>query len=136
MYKRQVIGVSLGAFLGLVFGIIITNRKFGKDLFSNIRESILIVIIAGTLCGLFFVGYYFFTLMFVLENFIIKLFVLGGMFVWFYIIFLIILIRVNLLRYHEVSYFIREFQKIPLINKVLNFIVTLGKKLWKSNDDS
>ena len=130
------IGISLGAFLGLIFGIFITNRKFGKELFSNSRELILIVIIAGILCGLFFIGYYFFTLMIVLENFIIKLLVLGGMFVCFYILFLIILIRVHLLRYNEMSYFIREFQKIPLVNKVLHPIVTLGKKLWKRNDTS
>lgn len=130
------IGISLGACLGLVFGIFITNRKFGKELFSNSRELILIVIIAGILCGLFFIGYYFFTLMIVLENFIIKLLVLGGMFVCFYILFLIIIIRVNLLRYNEMSYFIREFQKIPLVNKILNFIISLGKKLWKRNDTS
>ncbi len=130
------IGISLGAFLGLIFGIFITNRKFGKELFSNSRELILIVIIAGILCGLLFIGYYFFTLMIVLENFIIKLLVLGGMFVCFYILFLIIIIRVNLLRYNELSYFIREFQKIPLVNKILNFIVSLGKKLWKRNDTS
>jgi len=130
------IGISLGAFLGLIFGIFITNRKFGKELFSNSRESILIVIIAGILCGLFFIGYYYFTLMIILENFIIKLLVLGGMFVCFYILFLIILIRVHLVRYHEMSYFIREFQKIPLVNKILNFILSLGKKLWKRNDTS
>jgi len=133
---RFVIGISLGAFLGLIFGIFITNRKFGKELFSKSGEWILIVIIAGILCGLFFIGYYYFTVMIMLENFIIKLLVLGGIFVCFYILFLIILIRVKLLRYHEMSYFIREFQKIPLVNKVLHFIVTFGKKLWKRNDTS
>ncbi len=130
------IGISLGAFLGLIFGIFITNRKFGKELFSNSRELILIVIIAGILCGLIFIGYYFFVLMIVLENFFIKLLVLGGVFVIFYILFLGIIIRVNLLKYNELSYFIREFQKIPLVNKVLNLIVSLGKKLWKKNDIS
>lgn len=130
------IGISLGAFFGLIFGIFITNRKFGKELFSNSRELILIVIIAGILCGLFFIGYYFFTLIIVLDNFIIKLLVLGGIFVCFYILFLIIIIRVNLLRYNEMSYFIREFQKIPLLNRVLKFIVNIGKKLWKRNTDS
>ena len=129
------IGISLGAFLGLIFGIFITNRKFGKELFSNSRELILIVIIAGILCGFFFLGYSFFTLMIVLENFFIKLLVLGGVFVCFYTLFLIILIRVNLLSYNEVSYFIREFQKIPVVNKVLNFILIIGKKLWKKTPD-
>ena len=130
------IGLSLGAFLGLIFGIFVTNRKFGKGLFSNSREWILIVIIAGALCGLFFIGYYYFTLMIMLENFLIKLLILGGMFVCFYILFLIILIRVNLLRYDEMSYLVREFQKIPLVNKVMPFIVTLGKKLFKRNNTS
>ena len=131
-----VIGISLGAFLGLIFGIFITNRKFGKELFSNSGEWILIVIIAGALCGLFYIGYYYFTLMIVMENFIIKLLILGGFFVCFYILFLIILIRVNLFRYNELSYFIREFQKIPVVNKVMNFILIIGKKLWKENADS
>ncbi len=129
------IGISFGAFLGLVFGIIITNRKFGKELFSKTKESILIVVIAGLLCGLFFVSFYFFNLMIVLENPILKLLVIGGVFVCFYILFLIVLIRVNLLRHQEISYFIQEFQKIPIVNKVLNFIVIIGKKLWKRNDD-
>ena len=130
------VGLSLGAFFGLIFGIFITNRKFGKELFSNSWEWFLIVIIAGVLCGLFFISYYYFTLMIMLENFFIKLLILGGMFVCFYILFLIILIRVNLLRYDEMSYFVREFQKIPLVNKVMPFIVTLGKKLFKRNDTS
>ena len=130
------IGISLGAFSGLIFGILITNRKFGKELFSNSRELILIVIVAGFLCGFFFIAHYFFTLMILLENFIFKLLILGGMFVCFYILFIIILIRLNLLRYNEVSYFIREFQKIPFINKVLGVIVTVGKKFWKKNDNS
>ena len=129
------IGISLGAFLGLIFGIFITNRKFGKELFSNSRELILIVIIAGILCGLFFIGYYFFTLMIVLENFIIKLLVLGGMFVCFYILFLIIIIRVNLLRYNEMSYFIREFQKIPIINKILPILGLIAEKIMKKRDE-
>ena len=128
------IGISLGAFLGLIFGIFIANRKFGKELYSNIGEWILIVVIAGVICGLFFIGYYYLTLMIVLENFFIKVLILGGMFLCFYILFIIILIRVNLLRYHEMSYFIREFQRIPLVNKLLHFIVIFGKKLRKRDD--
>ena len=129
------IGISLGACLGLVFGIFITNRKFGKDLFSKSKESILIVVIAGLLCGLFFVGFYFLTQMIVLENFIFKLLLVGGVFVCFYILFLIVLIRVNLIRSQEISYFIREFQKIPLVNRILHFIFIIEKKLRKRNDD-
>jgi len=129
------IGISLGAFLGLIFGIFITNWIFGKELFSKSGEWIMIVGIAGILCGFFFVGYYFFTMMIRLENIIIKLLILGGTFVCFYILFLIILIRVNLLRYHEVLYFIQEFEKIPVVNKIMHIIVYIGKKLWKRNDD-
>ena len=131
-----VIGISLGAFLGLVFGIFITNRKFGRELFSKSKESFLIVIIAGLLCGLFFFGFFIFTLVIVLENFIFKLLVLGGFFICFYILYLIILVKIKLIRYQEISYFIREFQKIPLLNGVLNFIINIGKKLRKRNDDS
>ncbi len=130
------IGISLGAFLGLIFGIFITNRKFGKELFSNSGEWILIVIIGGALGGLFFIGYYYFNLMIMMENFFIKLLVLGGFFVCFYILFLFILIRFNLFKYHEASYFIREFQKIPVVNKILNFTIVIGKKLWKEKADT
>ena len=126
----------LFSFLGFIFGIFITNRKFGKELFSNSRELILIDIIAGIVCGLLFIVYYYFTLIIVLENFIFKLLVLGGMFVFFYLLFLIIIIQINLLKYNEVSYFIHEFRKIPGANKVLNFIIIIGKKLWKPNEDS
>jgi len=131
-----VIGISLGAFLGLIFGIFITYWKFGKELFSKSWEWFLIVIIAGALCGLFFIGYSFFTQMIMLENIFIKLLILGGMFVCFYILFFIILIWVNLLRDDEMSYFTREFQNIPIINKVLQLIVTFGKKLRNRNDTS
>jgi O-antigen/teichoic acid export membrane protein len=126
-----VIGISLGAFLGLIFGILITNRKFGKELFSNSWELILIVIIAGALCGLFFIGYSFLTL----ENIFIKLLILGGTFVCFYILFLIILIWVNLLRDDEMSYFIQEFQNIPILNKILHFIATFGKIFRKKKNE-
>ena len=131
-----VIGVSFGAFLGLIFGIFLTNRKFGKDLFSKKKESFLIVLIAGLLCGFFLIAYYFFTLIFMLENLILKLLVLGGVFLCFYILFLIILIKFRLLRYKEISYFIQEFQTIPVVNKVLNLIIIIGKKLWKRNENS
>jgi O-antigen/teichoic acid export membrane protein len=130
------IGISLGACLGLAFGIFMTNRKFGKELFSKTKESILIVVIAGVLSGLFFVLFYFFSMIIVLENPILKLLVIGGLFVCFYFLLIIILIRINYIKYQEISYFIREFQKVPLFNKVLRFIVIIGKKLWKGNDDS
>lgn len=129
------IGISFGACLGLVIGIIITNRKFGKELFSKTKESIFIVVIAGVLCGLFFIGYYFFNKMIVLENPILKLLLIGGLFVCFYILFIILLIRANLIKYQEISFFIHEFQKIPIVNRVLNAIVRIGKKLWKRNND-
>ncbi|KKK53623.1 hypothetical protein LCGC14_3092930, partial [marine sediment metagenome] len=55
-----VIGISFGPFLGLLLGILITNRKFGKELFSNTKNSILILVIANLLCGSLFIGFYFF----------------------------------------------------------------------------
>ena len=128
------IGISLGAFLGLVFGIFLTNRKFGKGLFSKTKESILIIVIAGLLCGFFFVGYYFFTSVIMLENPILKLLVLGGVFVCFYILFIILLIQINIIRYQEISYFIQEMQKIPLVNRVLPFVIIIGKKFWKRHN--
>jgi len=130
------IGISLGACLGLVFGIFMTNRKFGKELFSKTKESILIVVIAGVLSGLFFICYYFFSLIIVLENPILKLLVIGGMFICFYVLLIIILIKIKFIKYQEILYFIREFQKIPFFNKILRFIVIIGKKLWKRNNDS
>ena len=125
------IGICFGPFLGLIFGIFITNRKFGKELFSKIKESILILVIASLLCGLFFFGSYFFNLIIVLDSPILELLILGAFFLCFYFMFIIILLKLNLITYKEMLYFIGEFQKIPLINKVLPFIVKLGKKLWK-----
>ncbi|MFX1303226.1 MAG: oligosaccharide flippase family protein [Promethearchaeota archaeon] len=129
------IGIPLGAILGLIFGILMTNQKFGKELFSKTKESILIIVIAGLLCGLLFGGFYLFNLMIVLENPILKLLIIGGIFVCFYILLLIVLIRVNLIRYQEISYLIQEFQNIPIFNRILHFIFIIGKKLWKKKDD-
>jgi O-antigen/teichoic acid export membrane protein len=125
------IGISLGAFLGFIFGIIITYRKFGKELFSNSGEWILIIIIAVLLCGVFFFGYSFLNL----ENIFIKILILGSIFICFYILFLIILVWVDLLRDDEMSYFIREFQNIPIVNKILHFIVVFGKIFRKKKNE-
>ncbi|KKN58108.1 hypothetical protein LCGC14_0555410 [marine sediment metagenome] len=131
-----VIGICFGAFLGLIFGILITNRKFGKELFSKIKESILILVIASLLCGLFFLVSHFFNLITVLDSAILKLLVLGAFFLCYYLMFIIILLKFNLITYKEMIYFVGEFEKIPLFNKVLPFIVNLGKKLWKKNNNS
>jgi len=131
-----VIGISIGPFLGLLLGILITNRKFGKELFSNIKDSILILVIANLLCGSLFIGFYFFNFIIVLNNTILKLLELGVFFLFFYFVFIVILIKLNLIRYKEMLFFIEEFNKIPILKKVLPTIINIGKKLWKRNDDS
>jgi len=129
------IGISLGAFLGVVFGILVTNQKFGKGLFSNNKRSILIIVIAGLLCGLLFISFYYFTQWIVLDNPFLKLFILGLVFVCYYILFLIILIRTKLVRYDEMAFFIQEFQNIPVINRILRFIAVIAKKILKKRND-
>ena len=126
-----VIGISFGPFIGLLLGILITNRKFGKELFSNIKASILILVIANLLCGLLFVGFYFLNLIILLNNPILTLLELGVFFLSFYFMFIIILLKLNLIRYKEMLFFINEFQKIPLFNRILPFIINIGKKMWK-----
>lgn len=127
------IGISLGAFFGLFVGFFMTNRIFGKELFSKFRESIFIIIIGLVLCGFFLIIFNFLTsFVFVINNIILRLIVIGGTFVFFYILFLIVLIRVNLLKYEEMSFFIREFQKFPLINRFIHFFFKIGKKMWKN----
>ena len=129
------IGISLGAFFGLFVGIITTNRIFGKELFSKYKESIFIIIIGLVLCGFFLIIFNFLTFVFVLNNIILKLIVIGGTFVFFYILFLIVLIRVNLIKYEEMSFFIREFQKFPFINRFIPFFFKIGKKIWKNENN-
>ena len=129
------IGISLGAFLGVIFGIFATNRTFGKGLFSKNKKSILIIVIAGLLCVFLFVSFYFFTKWIVLENPFLKLLILGLVFVCYYILFLIILIRTRLVRYDEMVFFIQEFQKIPVINRILRFIAVIAKKILKKKND-
>lgn len=129
------IGISLGAFFGLLVGIFMTNRIFGKEMFSKNRESIFIIIIGLILCGFFLIIFNFLTsFVFVIDNIIFRLIVIGGTFVFFYILFLIILIRVNLIKYEEMSFFIQEFQKFPLINRVMHFFFKIGKKMWKNKN--
>lgn len=129
------IGISLGAFLGIIFGIFATNRIFGKELFSKNKKSILIIVIAGLLCGFLFISYYLFTQWIVLENPFLKLLILGLVFVCYYILFLIILIRTKLVRYDEMAFFIQEFQNIPVINRILRFIAVIAKIILKEKSD-
>ena len=130
-----IIGITLGAFFGLFIGIFMTNRIFGKELFSKNRESIFIIIIGLVLCGFFLIIFNFLTFVFVLNNIILKLVVIGGTFFFYYILFLIVLIRVNLIKYEEMSFFIREFQNFPFINRFIPFFFKIGKKIWKNENN-
>ncbi len=130
-----VIGISLGAFLGIIFGIFAINRKFGKELFSNNKRSILILVIAVLLCGFLFIIFNFLTQMLILENFLLKLLILGLIFVCYYLLFLIILIQTKLIRYEEMTFLIQGFQKIPVINRILHFIAILAKKILRKKNN-
>ncbi|KKK91352.1 hypothetical protein LCGC14_2713830, partial [marine sediment metagenome] len=89
------IGITIGTFLGVIFGIFATNRKFGKELFSINKISILINVIAVLLCGLLYISFHFFTQWIMLKNSFLKLLVLGLIFLCYYILFLIILMRLK-----------------------------------------
>ena len=125
------LGISLGAVIGLLFAMFITHKIYGK-LFPRIREILFIVIIAGILCLCLYISYSFFINMFLLRDQILRLIISGFIFLLYSFLYLVILIRLKLIKYTEITYFLKEFQKIPIFNKIFLIIVKLVKKMSKS----
>ena len=122
------LGISFGSFLGFLFAIIITNKKFNKDLFSKINQSIQITLINFFLSIGFFIMFNFFKSLIGISLPFIDLLGIGVIFVCYYLFFLFIIIQINFLTYDEISYFINEFKKIPLINRFLPILEKLINK--------
>ena len=122
------LGISLGAVLGLFFAIFITHKIYGK-LFPRIRDILLIVFIAGILCLFLYLAYYFFINLLLLNDQILRLLISGFFFISYCFLYLVVLIRLKLIKYNEITYFLQEFQKIPVFNKVFLLIAKLVKKL-------
>jgi len=129
------IGLSLGSILGFFVNIVISNKKFGKELFSKSLELIYLVLIVGGLCGFFFFLFRFFQLDFMISNTYLKLIAIFITFICIYFFYLIISIRVNLNKYKEIEYFVNVFNKIPIINKILPYIAKFAYKLSNKNNN-
>ena len=128
------IGLSLGSILGFAFDIILSNKKFGKILFSKSLELIYLIVIVFGLCGFFFILFRFFQLDFIINNTYLKLIAVFITFICFYFFYVIISIRVNLIKYIEIEYFVNVFNKIPMVNKILPYIAKFAYKLSKKNN--
>jgi len=119
-------GISLGAILGLIFGLFLLKKKFGRTLLSEGRQISLTILISGVLSFIMLLGYLLVEKFIVLNNEFMILLICGLAFILYYFSYFLVLIRINLINYTEIKFFMQEFQKIPLLNKFLPTLIKVA----------
>ena len=126
-----VYGIVIGTIISVIYGNIVVRKKFGENLFNNLKNIIIIFLIA-IICA-------FFT--FLLYNYIAD-YIHGDLFIYdvlklliafsFYIILFLFLIGIlSQITIEELNFFIDTFERFPLINKIVLFICNIEKKILR-----
>ncbi len=123
------IGIFIGQILSVVYGILLINRKYGRELLRNFKENVIIFLIA-TFGGIItFFLYNTIKIFISIEILLIKLIFLGGVFLFYIIFFYFIVGILNLINYDELNFLEKSFIKFPLISKIFLFFSNVEKKI-------
>ncbi|MFX1392814.1 MAG: oligosaccharide flippase family protein [Promethearchaeota archaeon] len=123
------VGLVLGELLSVIYGNIRIRKTYGNILFKNLKNIVGVLLIA-ILIGI---------LIFILKNYLLNfynikevafkiLFLLILLFLYG-IIFLITIGALSLISIGEINFFVKSFDKFPLINKIIKFLAFFMKKL-------
>jgi hypothetical protein len=117
--------------LGLIVGFLILKKEFGKNFISEGKEISLTIIISGVLGFIMLFGYQLLEQIIVVNNELLALLNCGLLFIIYYFFYFLLLIRMNLKNYTEIKFFMQEFQKIPILNKLLPVMIKVAKVFFK-----
>jgi len=125
-------GIVLGTIVSVVFGNISIRKKYGKKLFGNLKNVVVIFFI-GIISGLFT---FFFNNVFIEtiiegEDFLFIILRLTISFSFYLFIFFFSLAIFSQISIEELEFFEKSFSKFPLINKLVIILSRIEKQIIK-----
>ena len=129
------IGVTFGFVIGHIFAVVYGNimirKKFGRELFGNLKNIMAIFLIAIISGILIFFVYNTFVTQFPVQGYIIHIFILFTSFIIYFGLFLILIGVFSLVSESEIDFLISGFEKFPILNKIVHILAKIEKKIIK-----
>ena len=127
-----VYGIVSGTVVSVIFGNILIRKKYGNNLFSNLKNVIMLFLI-GIISGLIIFVFYTKILNVIITNegllfTIIKLMIA---FTFYFIIYVCSIGLFSQISIEELEFFERSFAKFPIINKIIIILSKFEKKIIK-----
>ncbi|MFX1313778.1 MAG: oligosaccharide flippase family protein, partial [Promethearchaeota archaeon] len=124
-----IFGIVLGSVLSVIYGYLLIRIKYGKGLFSNLKNVFSIFLIAILLgIVIFYLNKTFISLIPV-SNFVIRITILAISFIIYGILFLFLIGIFSLINIDEINFLVKSFEKFPIINKILTILAKFEIKL-------
>ncbi len=124
-----IFGIVIGTVISVFFGNLLMLKKYGKKLYSNLY-NIIIIFLISIVCG--FLTYLIFNILgiYIYEDIILfTLLKLTIAFSFYIIVFLFLIGFFSQITVDELNFFENTFEKFPLINKIVLMISITEKKI-------
>ncbi|MFX1443897.1 MAG: oligosaccharide flippase family protein [Promethearchaeota archaeon] len=124
-----IFGIVIGTVISVFFGNILILKEYGKVLYSNLH-NIIIIFVVSIFCG--FLTYIIYNILgiFIYEDFILfKLLKLALAFSFYMIIFLLLIGFFSQITLDELTFFENTFEKFPVVNKIIFIISNFEKRI-------
>jgi len=117
------IGILFGKTLSIIYGNIIIYKKFGKELYCNLKAVFLIFLVA-IISGIIIYIFYSIITTFLLSNELLNILFLIISFIAYIGLYLFLIGIFSLINNEEIDLIINSFEVIPILSK---FFLILGK---------
>ena len=126
-----VYGIVIGTSISVIYGNLLIRKKYGEILFNNLKNLIIMFLIA-IICAFFTFLLYHYLEAYIpsdlLFYIILKLVIA---FAFYILLFLFLIGILSQITYQELNFFINSFERFPLINKIVLIICNIEKKILK-----
>jgi hypothetical protein len=125
-------GIVLGTMVSVIFGNILIRKKYGKILFSNLK-NVFVIFLIGIISGLitFLFNVLIIETIIIGENFLITILRLAISFIFYLFVFFFSLALFSQITIEELEFFEKSFSKFPLINKLIIILSHIEKQIIK-----
>ena len=132
------IGMVIGDLGRVIYGNIIIKKHFDNKIFSNLKDVILMLIIAVFIGILVYISSILISPLIISSieliislKLIIDLSIIGFFFVIHFILFLILIGLFGLISEEDINLLVSSFKNFPIMNKVIELIGNIEKKIIK-----
>ena len=124
-----IIGLVIGSFLSVLYSNILIRKKFSKLLTIDFKHNFFFFVLA-IICGITtFFASVFLNCIIPNDNLLVKILILFICFIIFFCQYFIFVGLFSLITIEEVDFMANSFEKFPVINKFINFLAEIEKKI-------